>query len=95
MLKLLRNALTEIIVDHIPDPAYDPFASLVATVPAYVASLRELEDATPLAVDKKTQVPSISAVRKEIYTPSDAGNIASTARALEQINAIAAGMRQR
>ena len=74
------------------DPAYDPFAALVATVPAYAAYLRELQTATALAVDKKTRVPSISAVRKEIYTPSDADNIASTAKALEQIKAFAAGM---
>ena len=72
MLELLRLGLIDVIAhpEKMLDAEYDMFAPLVATVPAYAEYLRELEGATALAVDGKTRVSSIGAVRKEIYTPS-------------------------
>ena len=94
MLELLRKGLTKVIETpaKMLDPVYDMFAPLAATVPAYASYLRELETATALAIDGKTRLPSISAVRKEIYLPSDATNLAATANTLEQIKAFATGM---
>ena len=90
----MRIALTDIIADpaKMLNADYDPFAPLAATVPAYAAYLRQLESATALAIDGATRVASISAVRKEIYSPSDATNANSTANALEQIKTFAEGM---
>ena len=94
VLELLRVGLLELAdnPEKLLDPEYDMFAPLVATEPAYVAYLETLKDATALAVDGKTRVPSVSAVRKEIYTPSDETNIESTSKTLEHIRAFAAGM---
>ena len=94
MLELLRLGLIDVIAhpEKMLDAEYDMFAPLVATVPAYAEYLRELEGATALAVDGKTRVSSIGAVRKEIYIPVDADNARSTPETLEHITAFATGM---
>ena len=85
MLELLRLGLIDVIAhpEKMLDAEYDMFAPLVATVPAYAEYLRELEGATALAVDGKTRVSSIGAVRKEIYIPVDADNARSTPETLD------------
>ena len=94
VLELTRRALKDIIArpELALDAAYDPFRSLEASVPAYVDFKRKLAAATALAVDGKTRLPSISAVRAEIYSPQDPTNVSSTARTLEQVKAFATGM---
>ena len=94
MLELLRVGLLELAEkpEQLLDAEYDMFAPLAATVPAYAAYLRELEGATALAVDGKTRVSAVAAVRNEIYDPTDEDNMMSTEKALEHIKAFAAGM---
>ena len=94
VLELTRRALNDISdkPELMLDADYDPFASLVSTVPAYADYRRKLAAATALAVDGKTRVMSISAVRAEIYSPTDATNIAATEKTLDHVKAFAAGM---
>ena len=94
MLELLRVGLLELAEkpEQLLDAEYDMFAPLAATVPAHAAYLRELEGATALAVDGKTRVSAVAAVRNEIYDPTDEDNMMSTEKALEHIKAFAAGM---
>ena len=49
-------------------------------------------NATALAVDGKTTLPSIPAVRAEIYTPQDPSNQRATDLTKEHIKVFAAGM---
>ena len=92
MLELTRRALNDISdkPELMRDADYDPFASLVSTVPAYADYRRKLAAATALAVDGKNRVMSISAVRAEIYSPTDATNIAATEKTLDHVKASAA-----
>lgn len=94
VLELARRALNDVIAEpsKMLDASFDPFAPLVATVAPYAAFRQELADATAVAVDGKTRVSSISAVRGEIYNPTDQTNIDATEKTLEQIKAFAGGM---
>ena len=94
VLELTRRALNAISdkPELMLDAEYDPFASLGSTVPAYADYRRKLAAATALAVDGKTRVMSISAVRDEVYSPTDATNIAATEKTLGHVKAFAAGM---
>ena len=96
VLELTRRALNDISdkPELMLDADYDPFASLVSTVPAYADYRRKLAAATALAVDGKARVMSISAVRAEIYSPTDATNTATTEKTLDHVKAFAAGTRE-
>ena len=80
MLELTRVGLLE-LADHpgkLLDYDYDMFEPLRATLPAYRDYLATLKTATALAVDGKTKLPSVEAVRAEIYTPQDPSNQRAT-----------------
>ena len=81
MLELLRVGLLELAdsPEKLLDAEYDMFGPLATAVPAYANYMRQLEDATALAVDGRTRVSSITMIRAEIYAPTDADNNAARA----------------
>lgn len=93
VLELLRVGLLELADNpgNLLDAEYDMFGPLATAVPAYANYLRQLEDATALAVDGRTRVYSVRVVRAEIYAPTDADNNASTDLTREHIKAFASG----
>ena len=91
VMSKFRDALDAIIADPsiALDESYDPFEGL--DVPAYAAHLKELDAITARTVDGTT-IHSTRAVRKEIYSPSDASNIAATDLTKQHLVAFATGM---
>ena len=71
---------------------YDAFESLRATTPEYVAFLDKLDGYVKKSVDQKTEISVYSEVRREIYTPIDADNVACTEIFLKAVSAWGKGM---
>ena len=74
---------------------YDAFESLRATTPEYDAFLSRLDGYVKMSVDQKTEIAVYSEVRREIYTPTDADNIACSDVFLKAVRAWGTGMLER
>ena len=70
---------------------YDMFA-LLAGVPEYAKFRSDIKEMTMKAVDGKTDIAAIEAVRDELYSPKDEDNIESTKLTREFIKVFAGGM---